>query len=527
MGSFHSSIFLRAPELSENESLYSYLTRLSIANHYDSFRLFTSVISKYFQKEIYRSSEPITIAETYRILGKILGYSPIIIKNTTLRRFDRVFRFTEESNLADEWSKEVFPPEKAGVDIRNKYKVAFCPICLQESPVFRELWYLQCMSVCADHNCFLINFCPECGSSISEDDVLKCICPKCQYDLRKCISINLDNHKDSKSALIVLQNWFCNKNIDLTSYMLPPVDPHILYNIFLGLVRAARAKQEWNKYDPFIDGQFYSPKRYKISHPFSDDIRHNNYLISKAIKALINWPNGFYGFLDSYRITNNKRNKYTDLNVDLDLDLLYSEYIDRMWMGPKFSFVQEAYNSYLLRKQPVLYFRFEKTYRHECFPELSTKFPYMDMNRAEVCLSLRADKQIKKLIKNGYIRSKESEWGKVEDVVFREDVEILAKKREQSINLNEVSSILGTDDETVLEIIKRGYLEAVGGPTVDGSPKWLITTESILAFQNRLNSLSNIESPKNYITLGKLAQRTANINISIVNLIDLRVLKKK
>lgn len=65
----------------------------------------------------------------------------------------------------------------------KKNFVKLCPICLDESPYYRQVWNLSIVTVCPFHQCLLINRCPQCQQEIiwSRPSIAKC---KCQLDWR-------------------------------------------------------------------------------------------------------------------------------------------------------------------------------------------------------------------------------------------------------------------------------------------------------------------------------------------------------
>jgi Zn ribbon nucleic-acid-binding protein len=81
------------------------------------------------------------------------------------------------------------------VNATNKMFISnmkFCPICLKKDkiPYFRQTWKLIFITVCAKHNCFLYDVCPECNSKVSLTKMYQnkksfLYCHKCGFDLRK------------------------------------------------------------------------------------------------------------------------------------------------------------------------------------------------------------------------------------------------------------------------------------------------------------------------------------------------------
>lgn len=507
--------FLRQPELFKNESMHSYLHRYLIANHYDSLQTFESVLSKIFREKVKNLTTLPSKEEFNALFGEFLGLSPLEVENATLQRFKGMIPFKPNYSLIGNWKKILIPSETDGDSFRNSKTVVFCPHCLQKGNYFRIQWYLKCYTICFDHLCYLIDKCPKCHSQVSEDDVINSVCPHCSCNLSKCKTDYIGSKPDDVALAKIINNWLKIDINNTKNYGLPKEENWKLFRVFSGLVGCIRAKKEWNEPEPIIDNTYYSPEGYKMNHPFVDDIQQNHRRMVMAMKVLVKWPNNFNSFLDSYRIIDEKK----PINVDIGLGILYEFFIDRKWKT--FPFIQKTFNDYLLLNQPIHYYNYEKTKRHEDNPNLVNNFLYIEKIRA--CQYLNLFKlQVDNLISNKILNLKISEWPNCKDeLLYRDEVMILAEKRLYSVNLNEAVEILGTDDQTILELMNRGYLVAVGGKTIDGAQKWLITKESIQIFRKQISSVILKTNMRQYISLGKLARKTAIFSITTTEIISL------
>jgi len=508
-------IFLRRPELFENESMFSYLFRLTTTNHYDSLKFLISILTRYYKEKVLELSDLPTKNDVNNIFSELLGFSPSTIANSTFQRFNGLVSVEPTYGKVKNWKSLLLPNLDDKKCIHIWRKVAFCPYCLQDKAYFRIHWDLHCVTSCLDHECMLIDKCPKCHALLCEEDVINCKCPNCSFDIRDTKPEPISGDPDSINSISILYNWFGISNKDITKYNLPEDSAPILYRVFSGLVGIIRANREWNEKEPMIDDYYYSPENYKIIHPFSDNYQQNTRRINHAMKVLIDWPNGFYKFLNSF----SSFNKRTEFNVDLGLGLLYSDFIDRHWA--RISFIQSAYNSFLLENQPVHYYGYEKTPRHQNNPSLVDNFQYMDIQSAIQKLFIHPS-QLNNLQKSGYLEMKESEWKNMGNYIYyKKDVMTLAQKRNNSVNLFQASELLGTEDQTVLGLVNQGYLEAVGGKTIDGAQNWLITLDSIHSFIEKIELVAKktvINS--NFQTLGALAKKTSILGTSMVDLIN-------
>lgn len=65
---------------------------------------------------------------------------------------------------------------------RRRHGLCFCPVCLDESPLFLRQWRLAFWTVCPRHHVMMRDACPSCGGTLEPH--------RQQYDLRLCSRCN-------------------------------------------------------------------------------------------------------------------------------------------------------------------------------------------------------------------------------------------------------------------------------------------------------------------------------------------------
>lgn len=206
------------PDPFHDESLISYLVRLTIENGYESpreiLRLFQNAGYKFnsnFPKRIYDDIEPLL-----ELTGK--SYS-------TLEHMI----YTHEGN-----KKYKFLNSVVSFRMIEPCRPKFCPKCLRENRYHRMVWDYSLITVCLTHRCLLIADCPRCGEKLDiyYDDFGKCKCgfdiceikrtdkiPESDLRVTEYISLLL-GLKISKSNLFPFHNPLINFSLDEFSILM-------------------------------------------------------------------------------------------------------------------------------------------------------------------------------------------------------------------------------------------------------------------------------------------------------------------
>jgi hypothetical protein len=125
---------------------------------------------------------------------------------------------------------------------------------------------------------------------------------------------------------------------------LPDQPGFILYQVMYGLHRAIRTIQRrWDYlHDPYdVDTavSLFPCKKKTNMTPFKSYV-----LYATAVKGLVNWPYGFYDFLNAFRLRDQAEPTGTVAN---DLGCIYTSWLRTSWKQPELSFLRVAFDKYL------------------------------------------------------------------------------------------------------------------------------------------------------------------------------------
>jgi hypothetical protein len=213
-------------------------------------------------------------------------------------------------------------------------------------------------------------------------------------------------------------------------------------------------------------------------------------LYATALKAIINWPHGFYKFLDVYRGEAPTR-KYHAQAVG-DLGNLYT-WLEIHWQRSAFAFVQEAFNQFFLENYALKH-EIVKSNRYKKNRELMKRLAYMGVEEAARLLHTSED-MIKVLVQIGRLTKHESQDAHKFLRLDRSEILALQASWLDSISLAAAAELIGVPQTLIPSMIKVGLIQAEPGPS-EGIRKWRISKSSVVDLLNTLAEIS-LEIGKN------------------------------
>lgn len=445
---------LRRRSLLPGESLPSLLIRLSNANYYDPPSIVIGLAltqkggNKYYTS-IFRDLSP-TILEYLKALTKL---SSLALYSSTYHRFTPIIT-SSEVNLKflelDNASMPLFTGNITQLHMRSEFAVQFCPECMKNLAYHHLIWTPAVVAVCLQHKCLLINCCPHCGRSIEIEALLKMYCARCKGNLTDALPIQVQNDEFGLFSQYVLQSWLIgNEIICFDKYFLPKKPMKTLYHLIYGLSMVLmQAKSDLPYLHHLrIETHFTAITKEMILPALTP---YQIYcLYATAFKAVVNWPQSFYDFLDAY-LGGLTKDKPVTFLIKLDFDNLYT-WLEGYWHDPAFTFVQEAFNYYFIEKYSLV--KIDRLTGYES---------------QDACKSLRLD---------------------------RSEIVALLEGPCSSLGIVETTTLTGMSLKMVYGMVEVGLFSAELSP-LEGYRYWRINQSSIMDIMNILASKCQVIDKK-------------------------------
>lgn len=368
----------------------------------------------------------------------------------------------------------------------NKKSARICPLCLKEKPFIRQIWDLYSYTACSKHGVYLIDKCPSCGKKISWSRSNICIC-LCGADIRNAAVELADNIMVSSIIEEKLfpseQKQDNNKSIIDSLSLLSFLK---ILSIFSGLLK----------------GQIDATGKFLNKHR-EPQIMNN--LLVKAYSLLEDWPLNFIKILD--------KQLSDPIHNQVYFKLLH-RVLKREFEDSNESFIYEAFLKYATETWKGGYI----SQIRSLDKGVKMKRNYLSMVDACKILHVRHE-TVERLIEEGQLDGEITEVGSRKRVLIsKASVEQFKVKMEHGITLKEAAYRLDMGHESVAELARKGYLTALVHPS-DGHASWLISLDSL----NML--LSNIERCllyKDGVTIGfyHVMRRLSVHSFSIVDVIE-------
>ncbi|PLR82557.1 TniQ family protein [Bacillus sp. V33-4] len=259
--------FLIVPTPYENESLVSFIGRVSIENKFDTAAWIFRELDLTDIRVTHFNPNNISL----RKLNELTG-----IKETELWKLTlcNELNYAENNTMLN---KILFSNGLVSL------KVKICPLCLKEKKFCSKIWDIKIYTTCAIHSVELITSCPSCNKGIYHlrGNLYKC---SCGLDYRD-ININNINNELNLQRSIMIHSKFDN-NISISKnnkvkYLFSDLDISsimLIYHIFYRIY--------------FI----YIIKKRRFQVPFIMNENNNN-AINWIDKIFSYWPNNFLNFL--------------------------------------------------------------------------------------------------------------------------------------------------------------------------------------------------------------------------------------
>lgn len=436
--------FLIVPKPYENESLVSFIGRITIENKFITASWIFGDLIPYHLGVSQFNPDEFSLNRLYELTG---------IEETQLWKLTLCYDLKYEENNF-EMNKVLFSNGLVGP------KVRVCPQCLKENNFGSKIWDIKIYTSCAIHSVELITNCPSCNKEISLLRGSIYYCP-CGFDFRDIHMEKGSNTLNLQRSMMIHSKFDKNFNIgnnnclkELMSIL--EIDSIILiYHIFFRI------------YFLYIERQ----KRVKIPYIMNEV---DNKAINWIDNILCDWPKNFLKFLDDYSSIS-KNTKYYKTSLFKSFGTLYK------------NLYKKEFKDYLL---PVVN-EFEN-YLHNFWDNSNlsvlkylnyneSKSKYLSFKRAREIFNI-SEGNLRKLLSTGYINYKKVNKNNI--LVEKESLEKYIQL--DLLNKGEVSQYLNVTNKVVTQFETAGFFSPIRGSKIDGHQKHLYLKKEILQFINRI-----------------------------------------
>ncbi|NLF76237.1 MAG: hypothetical protein GX573_11105, partial [Chloroflexi bacterium] len=211
-------------------------------------------------------------------------------------------------------------------------------------------------------------------------------------------------------------------------------------------------------------------------------------LYTTAFQGLLDWPHGFFDYLDAYRQRPVFDAKETGLRREFGV--LYMSWFEEYWKHPGFEFVQTAFNDYLVERLPAYMVAFSK---RAYDPDLLYRLDYLTIEQAARYVECPA-RAVRRLVAEGHLTAHHFDYFEQEDRLWvsRHELDQLLQQWEGHLTAPEVAQMLGITLEIARELIATPLLEVVPD---DAGKQWMLIyvyRHSVLQFIQRLKKHTTI-----------------------------------
>ena len=473
---------LRRLPLQIDESLSSLLIRLSRANHYDTFTILSSqILSDTRGKNLVKDKlscphQPYT----YEHIAKITNLEVFKLYRATPHRFARIITrpddIIDSISFSDSTSAPLLSPGIADKQLHSIEAAQFCPTCLKKALYHRLIWLPLAVSVCLEHKCLLLANCYSCGKKISVRDVVVAQCSTCKSNLMEAETQSLDGDEFGLFSQHLIQSWLMNNLTPQSCInLVPNQPPQIIYRIIDGLRQVLITLENLGQsYLHRIDG---IPLELSLRQKQYRQSPYESYcLYTTACKGLMNWPRGFYEFLQAYRIQRTG-SQSIQAGPKADLGNLYTQWLQDYWQHPSFGFVQEAFEEYFAN-QYWLSSSVARTKFYQKNLHVAGEFSFINIAEA-ARITGRTTNQIKLLIKTERLAHHNAESSTRLKFVKRTELLEVCQNWSEGISRLEAATWLGVTEKMVTAMVTTGLLQAEHD-TANSFPQWLFSKTTVL-----------------------------------------------
>lgn len=473
-----------------DETLVSWLWRLAKANYLDAPLLFIRHIRARVPAAKHLMLSSVNSIRDVQILQEVANLGMISVEDVydrTIHRFVSIFTPAElemETVQLPSGAKLRFLPKRPTNDFYAHY-LTYCPCCLNEASYVRWHWQMPMVVLCLKHRCYLIDACPQCHTYLSEVDLIYGQCKDCGFQLCSAEALATPDDVVLLQWQTTLMNWLHKHSVP-DDPGLPKAPVNTLLMVIQGLRYAAqRAGNDWH-FHHIPDG---------LPVPNLDIVKRRHLTLAErsslyctAFRGLLDWPHGFYAFLDAYRA---RSHDMDDKGLRREFGSLYMSWFMRYWRQPAFDFVNQCFNTYIVDHIPAAQVVNSKWVTY--YPDILERFDYCNAPYAAQQLGLPVPR-IHRIAQDGALTT--HCFGKYQKTTLysRSEVERLKQRWQQHLTRKEAGEQLGVSLEIIQQLLQANLLQAV--LPREGIERYItyISQDSIEALLHQLKQHIQVQS---------------------------------
>lgn len=456
-----------------DESLPSLLVRLTKLNLYEALAILKGVIFDGFNelKPLKDNIELPLKPATYERLMSLSQVDILSLYMATPHRFVPVFALLGTAptmQLLGQTALPFFPQRGLPKQLRLRHASQFCPQCLKEEAYHNMKWVPIAISTCLRHECLLVDRCDKCNQEVSALDVTRAQCKHCKADLSEIRTCSIAMDGLGLLTQRIITSWFMELITPPFAQSLLPQQPIALLYKVIEDVQLSISEWRGNIW-PYM----HQPKLHHLGRTVGNKGKslypspYESYqLYTTALKSLLNWPEGFYEFIDNYR---NQYVLYSSLDrircsvglascmiqgpLPMNLGKLYSQCLLRDWNDDNYKFIRETFNAYIAD-----HYWFGETAEVNSFcrrnPDLAERCLYVCLADAAQMLEISLE-DLEYLLGSDEVRCQDDEQGRIK-FVKKEKVFSLARNQEAPTAIQGGVSRLGLGEHIIKSLVRMG-----------------------------------------------------------------------
>lgn len=506
-------LLLNHPPPYQDETLAGWVWRLTRCNYVESpsvlLDLLTTATKKQASPPRLKGLNALRNVAVIQGLGQLGGISLQEVYNHTVHHIAAHLLLPgqeAEVERVDSGRTLSFFPGRLSNNLYSPW-INWCPYCLSTARYVRWKWQLPIVVNCDIHQCWLVEKCPGCGSRIREADIISGQCLTCDFPLTEAKPAMIPDDDLLWAMQSTFVKWLDGQP-DARQLGLPPVSVGTLLHILFGLRYAAqRAGNGWTFHHipPGIPAPDLDIQKLRRLTLFE-----RGCLYATAFRGLVDWPQGFFSYLDAYR---HRPGQISATGLRREFGSIHSSWLARYWKHPAFDIIQTVYNDYLVAHVSACHI--VGTRRAHDYPDLLQRIEHLNFSHAARYLGVSTPTLLR-LVEEGHLpvhhfEPHDSGW------LSRRELDNLRQQWNDHLTIPVAANWLGIYPEVTWGLINEQLLRMV---PASGGAKFVINyvyLDSLKELIHKLKKYTTIRPDKQQIgvSLADVCIRNGSFGLGI------------